>query len=1454
MNSNLFLADNAVMCNSTRHILLGRVPLSHLFITQLTEERQNEFSNQFLNCAYPKGFSVSQHLSDDNLFKWCCACLTNNKENLDQNLIRQIILRELSLIKAKPALEFYKQISTITKSSDESKIIKLIQSFFEFLKYFPSIANVFVDEISEYSKSIPFEQIAQAFGVTSFILLKKYGFIDVGITLETRADFEELFQNPQISNDILTFFQNFFVSEYSFPSTSFLFSSPVTSALNTAATTKEHFVEVIRALASSQYRTKNYASCLEIASMTGDLSTWLFLSFVPQDNFYSLLKTITTQTNTIADSFIKRIKNDIVLLDKLKRISGISINPGFFLENSLPWLLRDSLMSSNTTNFDSIFESPLYMISDFDRILDNDFVCTFFALFFAIQMITGSKGIEEGSVIEVFIDNIKNPETRTQLLTDIFSTIFITRQGEYICPLEVAECFCTILLNYSEDFQFIEKIQRGHSKLQTELFVSAGGDMKNCFTSTISRVGAALLRGDFQIAYNIAQTDNKLRELIDIAKEIFDFKAKGIPGFKGSPFASLEVGLSFADEVVSLQNCQVDTLPEEAKKLRENRIQKNGVNVINIYSQLNNQMINNLEQKLSRLSAVTWEVPSINYGKNLLLNGFFEYLDAFLPTLLESDLTVYDALKVNRLKMIEKILLEGKLEEAQKVAKMMHFNIETVIFDNNQIPFESIKKFANNEKSIISACAYRRRNVDLLPENSKIMKNYIDFKTKIKAEKKKLIELSKDELINDIDKYSQEELEEFLVELIKNNFYDSEVYEEVSFKFYDFSDVIWKNCKNGNIRKLIEATNRCVLKQDLIDKFDFLEKFEDPLPIESLYKRFIKYEENDNAKKVLELFDEVKHLGWMLTENLQKILEQKPEEQKSEKEESENDKFTKYSKITDFADFCKEVRIDWKSCDDKPAFCTFLVNQLHRRLHESESVKKVFDGLTKLENILAEISEVKIDVYRSKLREYPEDTNSTGVNTEFDIVWDKLLEEKKNQENTIVKMIYLLLLFMKETIDIRFGKSVYNLSQFESKEFGTNLFKICYECDLFTFMNEIRQVWNIDVDEYQKNTFKQLKDLSLFRESYRFIPKTIDSIDFLENIMRKPYFNKKFYENPIIFTQKVIKKEIDEIDEERELIVETIMNRKCDSALIARYLVSHSEIENCLHKVYIADFINDFLIPCIEYSKIMQMLDVVTKEQAQKVYSFAKENEQLHLKLYVEQNLGMNMEAALTSISLFSMRGFGVQNFAYLDLGQAMLYKEMQSTTDADKKKEIDNLIHSITYQRLFCVFCTERKLYGFSGLNVFDGTASQESIAVLLLKSGSADLGNSFVTFYNLNIRVIGAKLTDALVNETEDTIISVLSKIEEFSIYRQLVSTVLIRMWYTFYLDDIVINVIKKQKDSEFRVLLFLQFDQINLAADAAISNCLKDLYPIIGKKAYLTGNPDITAKLQKLMKAKK
>ena len=74
------------------------------------------------------------------------------------------------------------------------------------------------------------------------------------------------------------------------------------------------------------------------------------------------------------------------------------------------------------------------------------------------------------------------------------------------------------------------------------------------------------------------------------------------------------------------------------------------------------------------------------------------------------------------------------------------------------------------------------------------------------------------------------------------------------------------------------------------------------------------------------------------------------------------------------------------------------------------------------------------------------------------------------------------------------------------------------------------------------------------------------------------------------------------------------------------------------------------------------------RAQLTQILAIASENKLLHLKLDIEQLLGLNTEAAFTSISLFCDRGFGQQNFVYLDTAQAVLMREPSVNQDNDTK------------------------------------------------------------------------------------------------------------------------------------------------------------------------------------------
>ena len=654
--------QNDIEINAVRHLCFGSTGLSHVFFEKLSESTKTEILKYLRSHQLPSEYIPNDIFPTQNHLRWCIKCFEkdNEKSESEKDFENNLILYELLRTKTKQTINFYKALAAINETFNPQNFANLITSFFDFYHFNKSFATVFIPVVSKFAEKAGFSQVSNSFGKESLVLFHSGTLLDLTFSFQTQEDFEYVFQFPNLPNEVLVFFQTCFISDNAFPLTSFVSQTPMLSALNTCATTSAHFVEIISSLAESQFRARDYENCWKTCLTSEELAPWVFISLCKENNICESVKTFNNlKGDNIAYDLLRRAMADNHICEKYKHMTGNTLKPSALVTRSIPSLLEVSLDSFMTNDFNEMFNTQLFSIRDEDLSIDNDFVCYYFALGFTVKLLNNEISIDESSQIELFIANIRNDENRQKCLIDIFSLMFLQDKNKaFLCSLNSAECISMIILNSTDNQNLLNYVQIGHSRIQTEQFISEGGLLSKCFVNKMTQVNNALIIGDYQIAEHVAGHDMKLRAMIDAHRSVQNFRKQRMNGFDGKGLPAVEVGLSFEDEVISLQKSDGVPLCDECKQIIEKRIRMKGVNQLGITSRTDMQEFSQITQKLVRTSSVSWTTPSYSDTSAKLLYGFFSYLDSIIPPLLEAHIgqTVFDYLRVDRKYMIDKLL------------------------------------------------------------------------------------------------------------------------------------------------------------------------------------------------------------------------------------------------------------------------------------------------------------------------------------------------------------------------------------------------------------------------------------------------------------------------------------------------------------------------------------------------------------------------------------------------------------------------------------------------------------------------------------------------------------------------------------------------------------------------------------------------------------------------------
>mgnify|MGYP001124424265 CR=1 FL=1 len=118
----------------------------------------------------------------------------------------------------------------------------------------------------------------------------------------------------------------------------------------------------------------------------------------------------------------------------------------------------------------------------------------------------------------------------------------------------------------------------------------------------------------------------------------------------------------------------------------------------------------------------------------------------------------------------------------------------------------------------------------------------------------------------------------------------------------------------------------------------------------------------------------------------------------------------------------------------------------------------------------------------------------------------------------------------------------------------------------------------------------------------------------------------------------------------------------------------------------------------------------------------------------------------------------------------------------------------------------------------------------------------------------VIGEKIIDILISESDQSLLNYISILEEKcsqNFFREILYSMLNRIICVFLKLDVAALIIHKSiSDIFFKCALMVQFNMIDDAAEIAFKNNFIDFVPVIANQAYLASKKELVQKCQKFL----
>lgn len=245
----------------------------------------------------------------------------------------------------------------------------------------------------------------------------------------------------------------------------------------------------------------------------------------------------------------------------------------------------------------------------------------------------------------------------------------------------------------------------------------------------------------------------------------------------------------------------------------------------------------------------------------------------------------------------------------------------------------------------------------------------------------------------------------------------------------------------------------------------------------------------------------------------------------------------------------------------------------------------------------------------------------------------------------------------------------------------------------------------------------------------------------------------------------------------------------------------------------------------------------------EKLLQFALKYKMPHLQLDIELILERTETAAKTAYKLALSSSTLKESLTFLECSKKALDLELSGKHTIKKPPnefnpdELKVLKVRVCLLLQFCQYCVQNNFNELS-ITLFHSKESIETTVVFLLKQHQFNMAYDIYTNYNLSIHPIANKLTDLLFNEDDQTIISFIEKIMEFSNLKfseSLISLILMRLFYVHQNQDFANYIISHAiKDPDFKCRLLVQFMNIEDAFQIAKTQHITHLLPLIGNIA--------------------
>ena len=837
-------------------LCLGETEVAKFFFLTLDRPVAHRLLRSLFGCRVPQIFVPTKSLKGSVQYNWSIYCFLKWFDSMGSVELdwSSLVEREVVSNKVKPRFSFLTAFADANKSQKVDPI-KIAKSFLKVGKEFHAYCEFWRPDCDKVFRMVPFEKLFESFGFNAFDLYSRVEMKDVAkITYKyTNAqDFEALFQVPDmwVNENGFVFIQNQIVMDNFYPNcVDYEVDKESRGLVETASVKHTHFVDLVRYLGHDlMFRDEVELSYGYAKVLGSEFAPWLFVCFVNGieekfEKFNAIVPEVLSQSTGILKDALTRVLNDSKFLADIKRYTGQFLMGDDLATKSFPKVMS-SFLPVNPDPFRDFYQTPLLCVSDEDRHLDANFIWAAMALGSLIRVMDGAENMDELLDQNTwFLEQIDEPNIRQSILTDVFSLLFLRKGGKYVCQKQVAERILTTVLSLVETKELEDCARIGHLHLQvTQALISSTETIADLLAPKQQQLLEALDRHDWKIAEYIASLKKSDQDFVSLYRSVYNFKEGSTKAVRQD--AAVEIAASFPQQpqIIGMALEQDNIRPEIKQFLL---LRDKAVEPLKLVRTLKKQLSEEVDMRLTRMSAVKWPVPSFPKKKTRLkeLPSFMSMLDRMITPLLGGKLaeTVSDALMVQPRSVLQELLQNGQIQEATALANHLGKDLFDFILTDNSYPVSVLRHFTHHIPAVELASVFTSRQElrEAYPAPNRVCERLMALKIASSEEDKMINNAA----INTVMSYPAKEMPNLSMELayrVNQDMIDevdvwtlirkyieegnADMVGELSFLVDkdEFSAMIMQRLSDDNIHLMLQICDRAAITAELSDHIDFL--------------------------------------------------------------------------------------------------------------------------------------------------------------------------------------------------------------------------------------------------------------------------------------------------------------------------------------------------------------------------------------------------------------------------------------------------------------------------------------------------------------------------------------------------------------------------------------------------------------------------------------------------------